>query len=400
MASADLLDSPVHLVRDLPGGPLLGLLVPARRWRAVVSTSTEIEYDVLLQAVARLRSAGITSASRTADLLQLPHELVEHLHHRVAHEQVRVAPSGALESAKLSTVWVYRDRVTSDLWPDTGSERAPLPVRMGTAQREAVLPLGTAGRPWDVPVLILEPGEHPCSRPSPIELARLGHPTRDPSRRTAVVSGEEDCLLVAPLRRTTSGVIVESSRGALHLGLTRHLAELAERMPLISRWLRKVPGGNQGRATVLPLEAAVLDLRTAVERWEEHTHEWSARAVLSGVELALRRYCDQVWYRAGQDEPVPGQATDPARVAALLSLTEADARRIIEPGEDTLGGRIASFAARPEVQSLGVSPAAVGALAICWLDAWADPTQSDRIVYLTKQTLHLCEDLLEDSDGQ
>ena len=60
------------------------LLSPAVRWRVIVEQVSEIEHDVVLETVLRIRDAGEVSPTRIADLLQLPEDLVRHLLARAA----------------------------------------------------------------------------------------------------------------------------------------------------------------------------------------------------------------------------------------------------------------------------------------------------------------------------
>ena len=55
------------------------LLTPAFRWRVIVEQVKEIEHDVLLETVLRIRDVGEESPTRIADLLQLPEDLIRHL---------------------------------------------------------------------------------------------------------------------------------------------------------------------------------------------------------------------------------------------------------------------------------------------------------------------------------
>src|SRR3954454_19706140 len=94
------------------------LITPATRWRVFIEDQQQIEHDVILNTVLRLRQAGEKDASRISDLLQLPVDLIRHLLATADQERLDAANSGQSVVSVRSTVgWVYRDAATGELWP-------------------------------------------------------------------------------------------------------------------------------------------------------------------------------------------------------------------------------------------------------------------------------------------
>lgn len=398
MAFADLYDLPVYLLGDLPLRVRHCLVVRARRWRAVVNVVHPVEDDILLDAVVRIHRAGETSSVRIADLLQLPQPLVEHLQQRATSEQIRVSATGSLESARTRTAWVYRDLITGELWPDPAAETPPVPLRY-VGPTESVLERGTAGRPIMIHCLLLPYGGHPGPTPSVLELSRFGRASREPGRRTSVVSEGEDCLIISPLRGTPSGPIAETSRGVLHLSLTRHL-EKAAASESVAHWLSKVQTTDFGR--VLPLRAAVVDLIAAVHYLREEPGEAAARAVLAHVELTLRRYCDQAWYMLGVDPSTLTESPQTPGLAAALRITEDEAGALLAGGTDTAGSAVAGLALHVrETPDPALDTARLARIASA--AAPGRPKGHAAVGQLAKEMLALSEELLtvtEDIDGR
>ena len=116
------------------------LLAPAFRWRVIVEQVSDVEHDVILETVLRIRDAGEESPTRIADLLQLPEDLIRHLLAWAAADQMKVTHDGQLQTSASRVGWVYRDIATGELWPDPGDEMPPLATRFISGYRAAVQP--------------------------------------------------------------------------------------------------------------------------------------------------------------------------------------------------------------------------------------------------------------------
>ena len=212
MASAERHDLAVYTLADLPSRTRHVLLTPAVRWRVVVEQVSEIEHDVILDTVLRIvlpvryhRPASLTCfSSRRIS--------VRHLLAQAATEGMRVTGDGRLQTSASRVAWVYRDLATGELWPDPAAEVPPLTVRF-TSRNRARFDRGTAGRPITVGCLLLDTPETIAAEPTNIELARFSRASGDRSRRTAIVSSGEPCLVASPVVGLTAGYAVEDHPG-------------------------------------------------------------------------------------------------------------------------------------------------------------------------------------------
>lgn len=329
MASADQHDLPVYALTDLPRSCLHVALVPADRWRVVIRQVEPLERDILLETVIRLRDAGQTSPSRIADLLQVPVDLVLHLLARIVGERLSATSTGDLRSESTKVTWVYRDRRTDELWPESAAESSPLTVHYPT-QGTAVYETGTAGRPIRITCLLLPTDDRAPTEPTSLELARFSRVSSDPRQRTSVVSTGERCLVMSPVVRTEHNAFILTSLGTPHVGLTRAIDRLAAEDRVIGKWLKSVPVSERLAArddSRSPLQRAVGDLREAHAEWGAARTPDLSTHLLARMELALSRYCDERWYTSHLD-PL-AEATNPPskeflQVRVGLAAQEAD----------------------------------------------------------------------------
>src|SRR4051812_43447178 len=108
MASGDNKRLPAYLLGSWPWTSRHALVTPATRWRVFIEDQEQIEHDVILNTVLRIRQAGERDASRIADLLQLPEDLIRYLLAAAHQERLYAAKSGQSIGATRSTVgWVY-----------------------------------------------------------------------------------------------------------------------------------------------------------------------------------------------------------------------------------------------------------------------------------------------------
>src|SRR3954451_7058 len=146
MASGDSRNLPAYLISDWPTRFRHALVTPATRWRVVIEDLVDVEHDVILNTVLRIRQAGERDAARISDLLQLPEDLIRYLLD-AANQVGMSAKSGNSIVARASTVgWLYRDRATGELWPQAGEQVAPTEVRYSGTFRGR-FEIGTFGKP-------------------------------------------------------------------------------------------------------------------------------------------------------------------------------------------------------------------------------------------------------------
>ncbi|WP_030491993.1 hypothetical protein [Micromonospora chokoriensis] len=302
MASADVRELPVYTLSELSRwvrSTRHTVLTPAARWRVVVEQLTPISSDILLETVLELRMAGETSSERISDLLQIPVDLVQHLQARITTDKLKYSGDGQIRTGKSSVTWVYRDLATGELWPESATDAPQKNVRYErtfAGTHEA----GTAGRPELIHCVVLDHEGTEPRQPTSIELARFSSASRDPNRRTVLVSDAERCLVMSPLMRTSSGLAVMTSLGTPHVGLTQALGRFSAHNQQARRWLQGVPAtGQPVRRRRTPLVAAIDELRDSLTEWRDSHHDRDH--LISRAELALRRACDQRWYTAHRD---------------------------------------------------------------------------------------------------
>ncbi|MEV0082908.1 hypothetical protein [Saccharopolyspora sp. NPDC050642] len=363
----------------------------------MVEQTDPVHHDVLLEAVLRLKQAGETSPGRISDLLQLPDDLVRHLLAQAGTERLRVSTTGKITTNRTAVAWIYRDVATDELWPEPGAELRPIPLRF-TARHRAVFEHGTAGRPVEVDCRLLSPDLHEPAEPSPLELARFSRATNDPNRRTALVSSGEPCLIAGQLAVTSAGVAVMTTRGTPHASLTRYLSKTAEKHEPVARWLRSVPSSIDNPGPVVPLRAAVDDL---LEVLAEYQYGEAGLVVMSRIELALRRYCDQCWYLAGTDPAsTPVWSTRAADELAIhLGLDQDATQQLVTTVPDSLpalAGRLAAFKLSSSTSTTErAALSTLVELTIRWASLSTDPAQPRQLETLADKAITLCNQLME-----
>ncbi|MET7423602.1 hypothetical protein [Dactylosporangium sp. NPDC005555] len=331
MASVDLREMPVYALseRSRSGRSTRHtVLTPAARWRVVVEQLTPIPGDILLETVIQLRMAGETSNERISDLLQIPVDLVRHLQARILTDRLERSAGGQVRTGKSSVTWVYRDLATGELWPEPATDAPQMNVRY---ERKFVGThvAGTAGRPVLIHCLVLDTEASEPREPTSIDLARFSSASKDPNRRTVLVSDAERCLVMSPLLRTTSDVAVMTSLGTPHVGLTQALSRFCAQNQQARRWLQNVPATDQpGRQRRTPLAAAIDELHEALADWRISRPDRDH--LISRAEFALRRACDQRWYTAHRDSfEASADEAGKARLIEKLGLSSEDANALI-----------------------------------------------------------------------
>ena len=397
MASGGWRDLPVYLLADLPRHTRHMLLTQAVRWRVIVEQVREIEHDVLLETVLRIRDAGEESPTRIADLLQLPDDLIRHLLAWAATDQMKVTHDGQLQTSESRVGWVYRDIATGELWPDSGDEVPPLATRFISSSR-AEFNRGTPGRPNIVECRLLEPSETITADPTNFELARFSRASADPNRRTAIVSSGEPCLVASPVVSLAAGCIVQTSRGVPHLSLSRYLAKAAEEHQNLSRWLAGVPQATAPRGTEPPLRRALSELRDVADDQTPTAPTFEAVAVLSRVEFCLSRFVDQFQYLHGIHADAalgPGSA---AVLSARFGLTEGDAGLLTEPARGIVSLKVTRLLlAASDMDSPMLKDLAAAAVQFAALAQTTDP--SSAVTALVKAVIALCDRLMASLEG-
>ena len=148
-----------YLLGEWPRKYRHALITPATRWRVFIEDQQQVEHDVILNTVLRIRQAGENDASRISDLLQLPDDLIRHFLATADQERLDAANSGQSIVAVRSTVgWVYRDAATGELWPQPGEQVEALDIRFSGSFRGR-FDIGTAGRRTPVDALLLDARE-------------------------------------------------------------------------------------------------------------------------------------------------------------------------------------------------------------------------------------------------
>src|SRR4051794_11462605 len=109
MAFGDSKELPAYRLGPWPWKVRHALATPATRWRVFIEDQEPIEHDVIMNTVLRIRQAGERDASRIADLLQLPQDLIRYLLATADQERLDAARTGQGIVALRSTVgWIYR----------------------------------------------------------------------------------------------------------------------------------------------------------------------------------------------------------------------------------------------------------------------------------------------------
>lgn len=369
------------------------VLTPAVRWRVVVEQVKEIEHDVILDAVLRIRAAGETSPTRIADLLQLPEDLVRHLLVQAVTARMRVTEGGHIEAGTSGVAWIYRDLATGELWPHPAKEVPPLPLRIKTRHR-AQFKRGTAGRPIPVECLLMDTSETTVADPTRVELARFSRATADTNCRTALVSSSETCLVASPVMEVAGGHVIATPRGVPHLSLTQLLGRLSQEQEPVRRWLADVPKAPTHPEKNLPLHQAAAELRGFTAEYQT----FSPTTILSRIELCLSRFVDQFQYLYG----IRPDATIDTGAAILIGeragLSRDSAIAMARSERGTAGHRV--------LRLLLAKPDGDTALLQDLVEAAADftrlasaPELSPVLEKLIHKTIDVCDRLLIASEG-
>lgn len=352
MVSAVRHDLPAYTLADLPLRTQHVVLTPAVRWRVVVEEVVEIEHDVMLDAVLRIRAAGETSPTRIADLLQLPEGLVQHLLFQAAAARMQVAHDGRLQAAASSVAWIYRDVETGELWPHPAKEVPPLPLRFTSCYR-ARFDRGTAGRPVPVECLLMDTKQTTAAEPTSVELARFSRVSADLNRRTALVSSGEDCMVASPVVGLTVGHAIWTTRGAPHLTLSQRLTQLGQEREAVRRWLDKVPSSAAAPHNDLPLRQAIVELREVTDDRSNRHQTPDTVTVLSRIELCLSRFVDQFHYSHGIGGASDIDVAAAIRAGGRAGLSKGQAGNMAKSERGSVGHKVLRLLlAKPEFDPL------------------------------------------------
>ena len=240
MGSGDREERPPYVLGQWPWEVRKALVTPATRWRVFIEDQEPIEHDIILNTVLRIRQAEERDASRIADLLQLPEELIRYLLATADALRLDAAKSGQSIVAIRSTVgWIYRDAATGELWPQPGEQTEPLEIRYSGSFRGR-FDVGTAGRRMSIDALLLDTHESGDLAPTAVELARFSR-SDDAQKRTAVISSGERCLVVSPITKDKRGLAVLTTQDSPHLSLGRLLNSAIDQYESAAKWARGVP---------------------------------------------------------------------------------------------------------------------------------------------------------------
>ncbi|MDI9941514.1 hypothetical protein QM806_39920 [Rhodococcus sp. IEGM 1351] len=327
MASGDSTRLPAYLLGEWPGKFRHALLTPATRWRVFIEDQERIEPDIILNTVLRIRQAGERDASRIADLLQLPEDLIRHLLATADRERLEAAKSGQSIVALRSTVgWVYRDAATGELWPEPGEQIEPLEIRYSGSFRGR-FNTGTAGRRTPIDALLLDTYETGDLRPTANELARFSW-SDDAQKRTAVISSGEPCLVVSPATKDKSGLAVLTTQDSPQLSLGRLLNSAVDRYESVAKWARGVPLSAE-KAQRSPLELALVELSDTLGFLRVGEFRTVSPARLTGlIDLILGRWVDEYRYQSGLAAVIESPTDEQSRaVAERFTLSPTIAQR-------------------------------------------------------------------------
>lgn len=289
---------PPYLLGPWPREVRHALVTPATRWRVFIEERETIEHDIILNTVLRIRQAGERDASRIADLLQLPEQLIRHLLATADQERLEASRSGENNVAVRSTVgWVYRDAATGELWPQPGEQREPLEIRFSGSFRGR-FDSGTAGRRTSVEALLLDTRDTGAFEPTATELTRFSQ-SDDARKRMAVISAGEPCLVVSPVTKDRKGLAVLTTQDAPQLSLGRLLNTAVEQHESVAKWAGGVP--------VTSIEAKKSSLALSLDELTEslgHLRVGEFRTLATShlaalIDLSLGRWVDHYRHHAG-----------------------------------------------------------------------------------------------------
>lgn len=396
MASAVRHDLPAYTLADLPRRTRHVVLTPAVRWRVVVEEVVEIEHDVMLDAVLRIRAAGETSPTRIADLLQLPDDLVRHLLFQAVAARMEVAHDGRLQAGASTVSWIYRDVETGELWPHPAKEVPPLPIRF-TSEYRARFDRGTAGRPVPVECLFMGTMQTSATEPTSIELARFSRTSSDVNRRTALVSSGEDCMVASPVHGLEGGHAIWTTRGAPHLTLSHRLTQLAQEREAVRRWLDKVPTSFATPHDALPLRQAITELREVIGGRRSGHQTLDALTVLSRIELCLSRFVDQFQYLHGISGASGTNVDAAIHAAGRAGLSEGAAGKMAQSDRGSVGNKVLRLLlAKRDLDPMMLDVARVAA---AFTDVSVESVAPSTLESLVDTTIDICDRLAIASEG-
>lgn len=393
MASVARHDLHTYTLAELPKRARHVVLTPAVRWRVVVEVVKEIEHDVILDAVLRIRAAGETSPTRIADLLQLPEDLVRNLLVQAAVARARVTNDGRLETGAASVAWIYRDIATGELWPDPAEEAPPLALRY-VSPYQARFDRGTAGRPITVECLLMDTAGSAAPEPTSIELARFNRASAEHNRRTAVVSSGEPCLVASPI----VGGAIETTRGAPHLTLTHMLAKLSRERGGVKRWLASVPKSEARHDAELPLRQAIAELGDVTAHGLTGVATADLDAVLARVELCLSRFVDQYQYRSGLQPDVEVDVARAVGRCEAAGLSRDLAKMVARSPRGSVGNKAARVLLAESVATPVLLVDFVRVVSH-FVAMSARPELAPTLSKLVHGTVEMCERLAAESEG-
>lgn len=398
MVSAVQHDLLAYTLADLPPGVQHVVLTRAVRWRVVVEEVVEVEHDVMLDAVLRIRAAGEKSPTRIADLLQLPEDLVRHLLLQAAAANMKVADDGRLQAGASRVSWVYRDVETGELWPHPAKEMPPLPLRFTSSRYRARFDRGTAGRPVPVKCLLIGTTQTTAAEPTSIELARFSRASADLYHRTALVSSGEPCMVASPVVGLSVGHAVWTTRGAPHLSLSQRLAQLGREHESVQRWLAEVPSSSATPHHDLPLRQAIAELREITDERSSTHQTLDAVTVLSRIEFCLSRFADQFQYLHGIT--VTSEIATAAAISAggRVGLSKDLAGKMAAAERGSLGHKLLRLlVAQPDVDS----PLLLDLVSSAsdFTTASAKPASPQALESLVDKTIDVCDRLVAASKG-
>lgn len=338
MASGGSRNLPAYLMSDWPTRFRHALVTPATRWRIVTEVLREVEHDIILNTVLRIRQAGERDAARISDLLQLPEDLIRYLLDVANHERLDAATSGSIIATSSTVGWLYRDTATGELWPQPGEQVAPTEIRYSGSIRGR-FEIGTSGKPLRIDALLLDSDEGGDHEPTSVELARFSR-SNEANRRTAIISSGEPCLVISPVERDKSGLAVLTSQATPHLSLGRLLTAAAAQDVPVSRWAHSIPISGAARRQS-SLEVALNELDDLIDHLSSPTGTTSVSPVhVEGqIELTIGRWIDHYRYTARLAQPDRQPGEEEARAAAerfsldfratqtWVTLGTSDARR-------------------------------------------------------------------------
>lgn len=399
MASGDSQRFPAYLLGTWPWKFRHALVTPASRWRVFIEDQEQIEHDVILNTVLRIRQAGERDASRIADLLQLPEDLIRYLLATADQERLDAAKSGQSTVAMRSTVgWVYRDAATGELWPEPGGQTEPLEIRFSGSFRGR-FDTGTAGRRTPIEALLLDTHDTGNLQPTAVELARFSR-SDDAHKRTAVISSGEPCLVVSPVTKDKSGLAVLTTQDAPHLTLGRLLNTAIDRYQSVAKWANEVPlGATEAQKSPLALALDELADTLGLLRVGEFRNVSSSHFTAL-FDLVLGRWVDQYRYASGLATMVERLTDEECGVAAeRFALSPAVTRRwAAAPRADSRRKVIGLLMARlhagdPRIRALSVATARYDSV----VGSGSPPHE---LTELAQQILNLGQLLLsEEGDG-